>query len=189
MSELKMEKLSKQQVKELYETNMQTDFPADEIKPLEMLLKAMDKGNYDALGLVEEGKIRAYAFFFKVDKDYLFDYLAVSGGKRNQGLGTQFLEQIRAYYKNADSIIGEVEDPEYAKTEADRSMQERRIGFYLRNDCLDTGVKVQLYGVNYKVFELKLGEQHTQEQIKALYKKLYKAMFSRLDYRKYVRVK
>ena len=45
MSELKMEKLSKQQVKELYETNMQTDFPADEIKPLEMLLKAMDKGN------------------------------------------------------------------------------------------------------------------------------------------------
>ena len=189
MAELKIEELSKEQLENIYRTYMQKDFPADELKPLPMLLKAMDDGHYDALGLMEEGEIRGYALFHRLHKDYLFDYLAVVDGNRNSGTGSIFLKMIQEHYKDADSIFGEVEDPDFAKTEEERKLQERRIGFYQRNGYIDTGVKVQLYGVNYRLIELDMGKNHTPQHMKQLYKKMYQSVFSIWKYWKYIKIK
>lgn len=185
-------KLSKDQVSYIYKTYMVNDFPANELKPLSMILKGMENNVFEGLGLMSEDredKILGYAIFVKNGKDYLFDYLAVVDGNRNDGIGSTFLKHIAEYLKDADSVIGEVEDPDYAKNEAEKQLQERRIGFYKRNGYIDTNVKVKLYGVDFRVFELDLGRKHSEKEIKRLYKSVYKKTFPKFMYYKYVKVK
>ena len=83
--------LTKQQVEFIYKTSMMFDFPDDERKPLSMILEAMDKGVYECLGLMEEEEILGYAFFYKMDKDYLFDFLAMTRDNRNKGYGLSLI--------------------------------------------------------------------------------------------------
>ncbi len=81
---------------------------------------------------------------------------------------------IREHLKDADNIIVEVEDPEYAEDEAQRSLQERRLFFYLRNRCLDTGVRVRTFGVPYIVLNLGRLEAESSEEIWELYQSTYR---------------
>lgn len=181
--------LSREQIKEVYEESMLVDFPDNERKPLSMIMKALDKGAYNCLGIIENAKVLGYAFFVKNHNDYLFDYLAVLNGKRNNGLGSFFLKHIADYYKDADSIIGEVEDPSCAKTEEDRVLQERRYNFYLRNGFVDTGVKANVFGADFILIEMNLGRTHSQDEIKKLYLNNYKSFLPRLMYYRKVKIK
>lgn len=182
-------KLTKQKMKEVYETHMRRDFPDSERKPLSMILKGMDDGSYECLGLEKNGEILGYAIFVHIEKRYLFDYLAVIDGGRNKGVGTMFLSLLREYYKDADSVIGEVEDPDCARSEGDKNLQNRRLHFYLRNGYLDTQVRVKLFGVDYIVLEMDLGQAHSKEQVKDLYRMHYKMMLPKLLYYTMVKVK
>ncbi len=113
---------------------MKVDFPDNERKPLAMITKGMDQGSYECLGMVEDGESRegsdadicegilCYSVFVKNGNAYLFDYLAAMGDIRNKGFGTQMLGLLKEYYKDADCVFGEVENPEYAKKEEDKEL-------------------------------------------------------------------
>ncbi len=181
--------LDKKQVTYLYEKSMMVDFPDNERKPLAMILSAMDQGAYDCLGMVKDDKIIAYAFFMKIEKDYLFDYFVVLDGNRNNGIGSLFLSKIKEHYLDAGSVIGEVEDFSVARSESERDIQNRRFHFYLRNGYVDTGVRVKMYDVDYCIIEMDNGKNHTEEEIKELYRMHYKAIFSKAIYETKVIIK
>ena len=183
--------LTQEQVKTIYNNHMVNDFPASELKPLSMILKGMEKKIFECLGYVDEesGEILAYAVFVKNGNDYLFDYLAVISDSRNSGIGSSFLKQIAEHYKHADSVIGEVEDPVFAKDDKEKNLQERRIGFYKRNGYIDTNVRVKLFGVDFKVFEMNLGRKHSEEEIKQLHKSHYKKILPIFLYWRSVKIK
>lgn len=183
--------LTANQVEKIYNEHMVNDFPATELKPLPMILKGMKNKTYECLGFVEAAaeEILAYAVFIKNDKNYLFDYLAVIDGCRNSGIGSNFLKSISEYYKDADSIIGEVEDPEFALSEVERDLQNRRIGFYMRNNFVDTNVKAKLWGVDFKIIEMNPKKEHSREEIVTLYKSHYRKILPWFFYISKVKIK
>lgn len=82
---MRLERLTKAQVEEIYKNKMTVDFPKAELKPLEVILKAIDKNIYEPLGLFDDSKIIGYTFLAKLGSDYLVDYLAVNSDSRNSG--------------------------------------------------------------------------------------------------------
>ena len=191
MNEREVVKLSIPEAKAIYDNHMVKDFPDSERKPFSVIEKGMKNGSYLVFGYKESCDVEyiAYAILIKTDNDYLFDYLAVIDRKRNSGIGAEFLKKVSVYVGKCDSIIGEVEDPDYAKTEEERNLQERRYRFYLRNGVIDTGLKVKLFGVDYRVLEVDLGYAHSKEETAVLYKKHYKTHLPLLLYIRKVKVK
>lgn len=126
---MRLERLNKSQVEEIYKTKMQEDFPADEIKPLKAILKGIDKGIYEPCGLFEDSELIGYAFFVKLGSDYLLDYLAVHSDMRNKGVGSTAVMLIANNLKDADNVIVEVEDPDYAEAASEKDLQTRRYNF------------------------------------------------------------
>ncbi len=53
-------------------------------------------------------------------RDYLIDYLAIYPDKRDIGFGSALIKLLSDYMAGSGNIIGEVEDPDYAKDEEDR---------------------------------------------------------------------
>ena len=77
----------------------------------------------------------------------------------------------------------------FAKDDEEKNLQERRIGFYKRNGYIDTNVRVKLFGVDFKVFEMNLGRKHSEEEIKQLYKSHYKKILPIFLYWRSVKIK
>ncbi|MBQ6230500.1 MAG: GNAT family N-acetyltransferase [Eubacterium sp.] len=178
--------LSKTEITQLYNDRMVEDFPPDELKPLDRILDALDKGFYECLGMIEEKSILGYAFMVKHEKDYLVDYIAICSERRNEGLGGQLLRLFNEYLSEAASIIGEVENPEYTEDEELRSLQSRRIDFYLRNGLRNTGVTVTCFDVPYIILEMDRKNNHSEDEIKELYRMHYKKMLPDKMYRENV---
>ena len=123
-----------------------------------------------------EDAILGYAFFVLREKDYLFDYFAIAEERRNEGLGTLFLQQLSECIRGANCIVGEVEDPDRAGNESDRELQARRLQFYLRSGYRETGLSCKLFGVNYRILEVPTAEEHTTEELRTAYTELYRSM-------------
>lgn len=173
---MKLEKLNKNQVEKIYRESMEVDFPADELKPLEVLFSAMDSEIYECFGLFSDGDIVGYTFLERLGNDYLIDYLAIYPQVRNQGYGGELIRLLGEYLTDATSILGEVEDPEFAKNENDRKLQARRLNFYLRNGFRNTKIKASAFGVPFIIIEMGEGLNHSYEEVKVLYKKMYKTI-------------
>ena len=171
---MNLQQLNEKQISKLYEEHMIIDFPKDELKPLEMILKSVEKGFYECLGILEEEKIVGYIYLVRVDNCYLIDYIAIFPELRNKGLGTNLLALINDYLETADRVIGEVEDPAYTNDEGQKHIRNRRLQFYLRNNCRDTGLRVECFGVNYIILEV--GNNHCKDldEVWNLYEKFYK---------------
>lgn len=188
--------LSRRQIKEICRKRMIKDFPVLERKPLSMIMKELDRGRYVCLGMIDETKeirddatmILGYAFFVKNGNDYLFDYLATDKNMRNQGLGSQFLALIAEYFKSANSVIGEVENPVYAVDGSSRGLQTRRKNFYLRNGYVETKVTARVFDVQYEIIELVLDKPHSEELVKNLYLSHYQAILPRKLYQKMIKI-
>ena len=185
--------LGREQITEIYNTKMIYDFPPMELKPLPRILDAYDKNLYECYALLKDSdssdEILGYAFFVKMDNHYLFDYFAVTKDKRNGGLGSTFLGLLRQKFADSDSVIGEVEDPDYAENDEARDLQTRRLNFYLRNGYINTGIKVLMFGVDYIVLEMDLGKNHDSDTIARLYEAHYKAMLPEEIYKEKVTIK
>lgn len=203
--------LSLDEIEYVYNTYMKNDFPPRELKPLEIILNAINEGIYECYGLCEEQldesciavgdelvecfevttNIWGYAFVEKIKEssNYLIDYLAVADTHRNQGLGALIIKLLSDKLDAAESVIGEVEDPNYAENEEERSLQQRRYDFYLRNGFVDAKVNAICFGVHFKLIEL-IGESkrkaHNKLEIEELYKLQYKSMLPKEMYEKNV---
>ena len=181
---MRLQKLSLDQVRLIYNERMLVDFPDNERKPLNMIVKALSQGSYECLGLFDDQRLVGYAFLVKRENDYLVDYLAVYPEQRNKGMGGKLLHLLGESFCNADNIIIEVEDPDDAEEEAEKKTRIRRKSFYMRNGCQDTGLKVECFGVIYLL--LTLGSTSCGNLLE-LYLSFYRKMLPKAMFEKNVR--
>ena len=176
--------LSIEQVADIYHEHMKYDFPPDEIKPLQIIVDAINEKRYLCYGIFSDDVIVGYMFIIKLPmrEDYLIDYLAVYPEYRNSGVGSCALGLISRQLLHADSIILEVEDPEYAQNDSDRVLQTRRYHFYQRNGFADTGVRAKAFGVPFVLLEIGGAHAHSSEEVAKLYRDHYKSMLPRALY-------
>lgn len=174
---MEVRRLTEEEIKHVYRNYLVKDFPPEESSPWIFIKKLLEKETYSGYGLFEGAKLLGYAFFQKwvIDEKvcYLLDFLAILKEFRNRKLGSEFLQLLTNGIQNAECVLVEVEDPEWAKKETERSLQERRIGFYQRSGFYTTGVKVRVRGVYYQLMEMSVGPQHTDEQIRNIYHTIY----------------
>lgn len=173
-----LKQLGQGMAEQIYNTEMVKDFPESELKPLKMILSGMERGVYEVMGYYKEQKLAAYCYFIKstVSDTLLLDYFAVTGEMRNNGIGSEVLEQLKAYAVNAGKqLILEVENPEYEKNEEKRTLMERRIGFYKRNGMKLSGVSCTFADNEYRIFYL--GDEQTNEQVKNITEEIYRNFF------------
>ena len=173
---MRLERLNKSQTEDIFRKRLIVDFPEAEIKPLNVILKAMEDGKYESLGLYDGEDMIGYAFLVKLDNDYLIDYLAIYPDQRNAGAGGTLVGLLAEYLKDADNIIGEVEDPSYSEDAAQKDIQERRLAFYYRNGCIDSGLRVKTFGVPFLILKAKDGNYHDNEELWRLYQSFYKEL-------------
>lgn len=175
-----LKKLDKKEMEKIYGEQMQRDFPEAELKPWKRIEEMLDEGIYFAYGLFEEGRLMAYSFFVQADAErVLLDYYAVSRQARGKGVGSRCMSLLKeeARRRGHSIIVIEAENPDYAETEEERRKQERRIHFYEKNGALLTGLGSCLFGVEYKIMYLPMGEEKGEEELRETLKRIYHAMF------------
>ena len=165
------------------------DFPANERRPLPLILKAMDEERYVCYALTQDEQVLSYAFFAKLENACLLDYLATDEAHRSQGLGGEFLRALREELTDAGCIIAEVEDPAFAPDATAASLQTRRLRFYERNGFQDTGVRANAFGVDFILIEMLLDKAHSAELIREQYQALYQSILPEHLFRKHIKVK
>ncbi len=171
---MKLQLLNNVQIEKLYQKHMVKDFPKDELKPLKMILKSVEEGFYDCFGLYDDNTMVGYTFMVKLDNSYLIDYIAIFPELRNNGIGANLLTIIDEDLETADKIFGEVEDPNYTDNLAQKELQARRLNFYLRNGCRDTGLRVDCFGVKYIILEAGKTHFKNKDEVWNLYERFYK---------------
>jgi len=178
---MKIKRLDIEQIRQVYLEYMVKDFPDDELKPLKMIEQSYAEGIYESYGLFEKEILCGYAYFVKVaaehgKSDYIFDFFAIREDLRDKGYGTLFLGLLKNCFTDANSMLGEVENPDYAEDEEEKKVRLRRLDFYLRNGIVDTGVTVQLFGVEYRVLEVPLTRSHEADEVREIYGRIYRTI-------------
>lgn len=186
---MEIRQLKTEEIVSVYHEHMESDFHSDELRPLNRILEPLEDGIYECTGMFDDGILLGYAFFVKLNKDYLLDYFGIVSDKRNQGLGSKYFALIEEYLKDSDSLLIEVENSVYASDEKERVTMVRRKEFYLRNGCSETGVFVNLFGVEYEILKSKNTKTDMEEEIKILYSNHYRTTLPEKLYSKYVHVK
>lgn len=159
---------------EVYKKYMEKDFPPSELKPLKHILEMMDRGIYDSLGIVHDGREAGYALVLRPEnmEFCLLDYFAVSSEKRGKGIGGEVLDALKCYYKDRAIMI----EAEYPGDAPDTAVAERRVRFYERNGAADTGVESRVFGVHFKNLVLSAGKEYSAGQLYSAIKGLYAEM-------------
>ena len=160
MKRTTLQKLNRQQITDIYHTYMETDFPPDELRPLEEFMERIDRGIYECLGLYEEGELRAYGYFVKDEaaRTVLLDFLAVCPAYRCGGYGGSFLKAMGAYYASCRGILIECESEQTAADDKELTVRRRRMAFYEKNGCARTLTRSCLFGVEFDILYLALGD-------------------------------
>lgn len=123
-----------------YHENLCSDFPLNEIKPLEDIISLSQAGQYVIIVYEEAGQIIGYATIWKHhgNSAYLLDYLGVPAHLRNKGIGKNILKNLKkvviALEQNHNiCLILEAETPFDNDTSEENELRKRRISFYERN--------------------------------------------------------
>ena len=162
----RIQKLTLNEIKEIYDTHMQEAFPQSELRPYKNIEMLFQRGNYVCYGLFEDEKLIAYAYFSRTtDRRYvLLDYFAVVSGLRGGGIGSRMFSLLREEMQSLDGILLEVESVESTQNPEEIALRERRIAFYERNGCTLTRAKCLLYGVDFRIMALPLSQPVPNDQ-------------------------
>ena len=179
--------LSLEQVRGLYAQRLKRDFPPDELKPLSRIERALARGEYACYGAFEGESILAYAFFVLLGRRALFDYYAVDAALRDRGIGSRFIRAlIEGPLADMDCVLLEVDDPDSAPSPEEAGVRRRRLAFYLQNGLVETGVRATVYGVDYLILSLPVGNRPDPEQTRRVYAELYRAILPPRLYERWV---
>lgn len=151
--------LDEAKIRMLYAEKMRQDFPPSELKHLSAILSMRKKGVYDVLGAYMGEKLAAYALMYRDDaaRVVLLDYLAVDKPLRGQGVGSELLAQLKAYYaQSSDVLLIECERP---KAAPDETEARKRIAFYTKAGAELTQVRIWLFEVEYSILVLPCKEE------------------------------
>jgi GNAT superfamily N-acetyltransferase len=172
--------LTGEEITTIYHEHLTSDFARDEVKPLGVILKAVEKGTYDCLGLLGEEGLAGYVFLVRRDRNYLVDYLAIFREDRNKGLGSELLRLLGDYLADAGRVILEVEDPDLEPEEKRRETMARRIAFYRRNHWTDTGLRVRCFGVPFWILQPEEAAEAAHDDLWRIYRGLYGTIVPKL---------
>lgn len=183
MPQYTIKKLGNKEITFLYGTYMRQDFPSDELKPLSHILKSMEEGYGFSLGLYEEERLAGYAVFILCEETRcaLLDYFAILSDRRGEGLGHRAFLLFQTYFKEnlplVEGLYIESERIAAAENEKQRLTRERRIAFYESCGCEMTDLQAVLFGVDYSVLYMRMGnpvQGASLEALDALYRKMFK---------------
>lgn len=183
--------LPPENLRDLYETHLRRDFPADELKPLDWLLRLTERGVYACHAFYEEGALCAYACVFapKDRKAALLDYFAVLPHRRGGGVGGQCFDLLGAYYRERGGLLLETELVDAARSSEERDIRTRRNAFYVRHGAILTGVQSEAFGVKYSILCLPGdGGRPADEQVYARLSALYRGLFPAPYLKTHVRI-
>ena len=186
-----IKKLDKAEIGHIYQTYMETDFPAAELKPLSHITRSMDAGYGFSLGICEGETLAGYAVFILCGETRcaLLDYFAILEDRRGEGLGHRAFSLFESYFREnlpeVDGIYIESERISAAENEAQRRIRERRIAFYLSCGCEMTAFRSVLFGVDYSVLYRPVRERGQGASLTAL-DTLYKKMFKPEHFNRFV---
>lgn len=173
------------QLKAVYDTDLRASFPPAELKPLANIEAMQREGWYRPWCLFDGETILGEAFLWLGHPGWaLLDYLCVSPGHRNGGLGALLLEKLRHTEPEGTVIFGESEAPVHAP---DPALARRRLDFYARNGARTAGYDTDLFGVHYKTLYL-ADRDIPDEQLLAEHQFIYQNRFSLEKYARYVRI-
>ncbi len=131
-------------IKQLYKTA----FPRYERKPLWIVRMKHRKGEADIWVIDQDGEFAGFAITVNELDMVLLDYFAISGDKRNSGLGGKALQLLQEKYDGKRFFL-EIEcEDDSADNAAERV---RRKAFYLRNGMSELGVKANVYTVDMEL--------------------------------------
>lgn len=185
-----LRKIKFKEFKDLYRKHIVKDFPSSERPNLEGFRKRMLKYNEETYIYEEEGVERGYCIIDQIQEYVLVAFLAVYEGNRGKGIGTKILKELEEKYSNKKGILLEVEDPDFAKNENQKNIQERRIKFYERaNFQVVENLKVELFMVNFKIMIYNFkNEQININEIEKVMKQFYYAIIEKKR-RDYIKIK
>lgn len=173
---------TKEEVKNIYNNLMTQDFPDAELKPLESILKMMEKACYEPLGAFENDEFIGYAFMTKIPgEDYLLlDYLAVDKNMRQSGFGKEIIKSLKTFYKGKVIFI-ESEDPSFQEGEA-KAVAKKRLSFYESNGVKDSGILSCIFTAHYINYYLS-EKVYSREFCKKALEKIYVTMVPKKETR------
>ncbi len=195
-----IKKLTWNEIMQIYHKNMQVDFPAEEIKPLELLTKLYNNGNCNAYGMYDydsctdnnindnfneenASRLVAYGIFEKPDCGdvWLLDYLAVDNSARGNGYGSRFLKEIAGVLENTgeiSSVVAEIERIDRAADDSELDIRTRRKRFYMRNGLSETGVYTKADGgIDYEIICLPVKHKVYGSEASLAMKNIYETLF------------
>lgn len=166
-------RLTKEQLKDIYENRMKEDFPEAELKPLEAMYDMMDRECYDALAVRVNKEVVGYSLLTKIPNQsfLLLDYLSVFKEYRQQGCGSQILTKLKEHY-SGKTIFIESENPKYQEDCA-KAVAQKRLDFYEKNGAVDTGVFTKIWTVpyiNYTLGTKSLLKKDAEDALNVIYK-------------------
>ena len=174
---MRLETLTLDQARAIYDERLCADFPPDEVKPFSAIEAAFMEGHYACYGWCEGDEVLAYAFFVTLGAFALLDYYAVRRDRRDTGLGSRFLKAlVDGPLRGFACALVEVEDPDAAEDPGERARRERRLRFYLRNGLSITGVRAVTFGVEYRILTMPVGARTDDGFAARVYADLYRAM-------------
>ncbi|MCD7725082.1 MAG: GNAT family N-acetyltransferase [Clostridiales bacterium] len=183
----RVEKLELNELKRIYEAYVRKDFPRSERRPFKSMEKLTKNGKYVSYGYYNADDLLAYACYILAGKEQyaLLDYFAVIPKLRGQGIGSEFLQELKRTVSVQNGVFIEVESPDSAKTDKEEALRRRRICFYLSNGAERIPSKCLLFGVDYNILYLrKTGTSPSMEQlhcaVEELYQEIYRPVYGRL---------
>lgn len=192
--------LQQTETADIYMQWIHRHFPQSEIKPLKKIQSMWDEGAYHALGMYEKKMnnqeqkqqldLIGYAFFVTAPECniLLLDYFAIVEDYRSQGMGSIFLKEMKKYLDGYKSILIETEDVDCAQNEEELRTREKRNRFYKRSGAVMAGIKSNVYGVNYDIWNFPLTESSTRKECKDCLESIYRIIASGEEYNKYVKI-
>ncbi len=189
---LSVRALEPAEILSIYKDHITRDFPPNEVKPFSIINDAITRGEYRCYGTFDGGSIAAYAFFVTIREReksiWLFDYLAVVPFRRDQGIGSAFLQALnREIMPEADAVLLEIDDPACADGE-EHLHRLRREKFYHRNGLVDTGITACVNSANYKILEVTRHELHDRKTCQDYYLELYRHLLPSVLFDRTVRI-
>ncbi len=172
------------QLQRVYEADLKASFPAAELKPLHAIETMCEKGVYLPLCLFDGEEIAGECFVWLGRPGWmLLDYLCVSPGRRDKGLGGLILAKLRSAYPGY-CILAESESPSQAP---DPALAERRLGFYARSDARTAGYDTEMFGVCYRTIYWS-DDPVADEILMDQHRYIYQSQFPAEKYDRYIRI-
>ncbi len=169
---LKWREIGADERKDWFQTRLCRDFPADEVKPFDLLEKLCAEGSYHCYLFYEQPEVPVgYACMMRMGRFTLLDYLAVEPSMRGGGYGSQILPILVEMLPEGGTLLIEAENPACAASLEDRSVRLARVRFYKKAGMRMTEVLEKAFGVDFRILTggAETSDRETADGLTAVY--------------------